>query len=421
MAGPNLIREYFLDVARKCQYNEKIAAFYKLMADMHYDELYPLFERDYDRNMLFCNSDYVDMFKYAKRADHVRGCMRYAWESDYYRLHALKVVTRVNRCRDRFCYNCQSWDALQRYYEYAPLIDKFSTKFDVYHVVLTQPNVPGFLLKNTLDLMQKSLSRLIGFLSGKKKIRGLDLVGAYGWQGAVRALEVARNDNDSYYHPHYHGMFIMRKGIDVTPRHFNMFSVDHSHRKEDRYFSDFEVFLQRVWYLLLNGLTVNKKNLEDLPQFPGGKSYPDGFSCYAENAQGHYHEVFKYCTKGSYKNGSITEDFECFRTLYDALYRRKIYQTYGCLYGLDMDVVHDGLIPENVPDICFNEVLDKLVELETPVKVVEGLDDIIIKQFKGDSIKYISSQSFRHMYEELSEEDKPRFKELVMLEFWDRI
>lgn len=413
--------EYFLDVARKCRYNEKIALFYERMSELHYDELYPLYERDYDRQVILHNNDYKDMVKYAKRAEYVRTCMRYGWVSDYYRMHGVKVVTGVNRCRDRFCYNCQSMDALQRFHEYAPVIDKFSGKFDIYHVVLTQPNVPGFLLNNTLDLMQKSLSRLVGFMTGKKKIRGLDLVGAYGFVGAVRALEVARNDDNTYYHPHYHCMWIMKKGIDVTPKYFNSFSRDYTHRREDRKFTDFEVFLQRIWYLLMNGIKVTKNNLENLPHFPGGKSYPDGFSCYAENAKGHYHEVFKYCTKGSYKNGSILEDFECFRTLHDALFRRKVYQTYGCLYGFDMDVVHEGVRTKDISDLCYNELIAKFRELEEPVKVVEDLAEIIRSKLKDEPMKYISLQSIRFAFDECPEDKREQLKGLIIGSIWDRL
>lgn len=427
MADFDFTNEYFLDVSRKCRYNENMADFYERLADMEYDKLYPLDKRDYDRSVLqslYHDPVYKKMNTYKNRAKAVRLCMRYGWTSDYYRMNGIKIVRGVKRCRDRFCYNCQSMDALQRFHQYAPLIDKFSEKFDIYHCVFSQPNVPGFLLKQTLDLMQTSFSRFIGFMSGKKKIRGLDLVGQYGFVGAVRALEVSQNDNDKNYHPHFHCMVVLKKGIDVTPKHRNMFSVDRTHRREDRLFSDFEVFLQRIWYLLMNKITVTKKNLDALPQI-GGRSYPDGFSCYAENARGHYHEIFKYCTKGSYKNGSILYDFECARTLHDALFRRKVYQTYGCFYGIDMNEIKDCFTAsdDDPADVCFNEILARLNETEEPLRIVEDLVDILKLKVpaEGKGIRYISVQSIRYAYDETPPEERAALKDKIIRFLWNRL
>ena len=203
-----------------------------------------------------------------------------------------------------------------------------------------------------------------------------------------------------------------------------MFSVDHTHRREDRLFSDFEVFLQRIWYLLLNGIRVTKKNLENLPQY-GAKSYPDGFSCYAENARGHYHEIFKYCTKGSYKNGSILTDFECARTLFDALFKRKVYQTYGCFYGIDMNVINDTFAPrEGDPaDVCFNEILARLDAAEKPERVYEDLMHILKVKVpaEGKGIRYISAQSIRYAYDECPPERRAELKEKIIGYLGDRL
>ncbi len=427
MAEFEFTNEYFLEVSQRCRYNDTLAEFYEIMADMEYDKLYPLMERDADlgRRALTFNGCSLDkkMQTYRNRAERMRQCMRASWMSDYYRMSGVKVVKSVQRCHDRFCYNCQSVDALQRFYEYAPLIDGFKKNYDIYHCVFTQPNVPGFLLTQTLDLMYKSFSKFIGYMSGKKRIRGIDFKEEYGFVGAVRALEVSQNDKDAYYHPHFHCMVVLKKGIDVTPRYRNMFSVDHTHRREDRLFSDFEVLLQRLWYLLMNGLKVTKANIENLPQFAGRK-FPDGFSCYAENAEGRYHEIFKYATKGSYKNGSILTDFECARTLFDALYRRKIYQTYGCFYGIDMNEVHETLCPTAPADICFEEIVSKLDELEEPESVMETLHDILQAQIPNENrrgVRYISSQSIRNVYANTPPEQQGDLKKRIISCLWNYI
>ncbi len=426
MAEFEFANEYFLEIAQRCRYNDTLASFYEIMADMQYDKLYPLQERDLDlgiRHSIEHSAEYQKMQTYVNRAARMRCCMRTEWVSDYYRMSGIKVVKSVNRCRDRFCYNCQSVDALQRFYEYAPIIDGFSTDYDIYHCVFSQPNVPGFLLKQTMDLMQRSFSKWVGYMSGKKKIRGIDFQEEFGFVGAVRALEVSQNDKDKYYHPHFHCMVVLKKGIDVTPRHRNRFSYDYTHRREDRLFSDLEVLLQRMWYLLMNGLTVTKKNIENLPQY-AGRQYPDGFSCYAENAKGHYHEIFKYCTKGSYKNGSILSDFDCARTLFDALYRRKVYQTYGCFYGIDMNEVHESLRSDNPADVCFEEILDRLNEFEVPETVHEHLNDILHLKIPTENkrgVRYLSSQSIRNAYANTPPEEQGRLKEKIISYIWDKL
>ncbi len=419
MAKFDYTSEYFLKISQRCHFNENMAEFYEQMADLEYDELFPLGKRD-----RLSYVDYGRMNTYLNRAKSIRVCMRYGWVSDYYRMNGVKVVKGVNRCRDRFCYNCQSMDALQRFHEYAPFIDSFSKDYDIYHVVFSQPNVPGFILKRTLDLMNESFSRFVKFMSGNKKIKGLDLVGAYGFAGAVRALEVSQNDKDKNYHPHFHCMVALKKGIDMTPKHRNMFSKDRTHRREDRLFSDFEVFLQRIWYLLMNGIKVTKQNIEQLPQICG-KQYPDGFSCYAENADGHYHEIFKYATKGSFKNRSILNDFECFRTLYDALFGRRIYQACGCFYNKDVDfnVIHDGVNLKDMADVCFNEILQMLDGMEKPERVVEELKDILKMKVPNEDKKgiiYLSAQSVRFAYDELPEAEKGQVKEKLIRYIWDR-
>ena len=40
--GFDFTHEYFLDISRKCRYNEKMAEFYERMADLEYDKLYPI-------------------------------------------------------------------------------------------------------------------------------------------------------------------------------------------------------------------------------------------------------------------------------------------------------------------------------------------------------------------------------------------
>ncbi len=60
----------------------------------------------------------------------------------------------------------------------------------------------------------------------------------------------------------------------------------------ERYFSDFEILLQKVWRLRYEGIKLTQKNIEGIKE---------GCSVICDNAAGKYKEVFKYATKEIFK------------------------------------------------------------------------------------------------------------------------
>ena len=113
----------------------------------------------------------------------------------------------------------------------------------------------------------------------------------YGFFGAVRALEITREKaRPDYFHPHFHCLFILKKGmkLDEGRKHITSFSYDDEdykrrHRKKvdgqvSRYFGDFEILLQKIWRLRIEGVKVNKKNIENLSE---------GYSVICNNAKGY--------------------------------------------------------------------------------------------------------------------------------------
>lgn len=358
-----LSSEYFHDLKDHISHNYQIADFYENL----YNE----------------TDDYV----YFNKSKSVDTCCKY-WDMDYYRFQSVKDIKRVNLCKDKFCFNCQSMLALKRFARYAPILDKLKNQYKIYHVVFTVPNCRGEDLKSVLYTMYKKFPYLIRYLDGRKRIRKLSF-DCFGFQGCVRALEVTRNSDDGSFHPHFHCMFVMSSDIK-SGSNLNVFSYDDGIFK--RSFSDFEIVLQKIWFLLLNDEKVTKSSVE---------SFACGYSVMAEPAEGHYHEVFKYAVKGAFdeKKGAFIYDEHVFRFLYFAFHNRRMIQGYGILHNFtDLDT---EIIEEEVQEAYLSYIAE-LQQLEKPEFHVESLEDILER---SRTCKYISKNNLKRLLIERKKEE----------------
>lgn len=400
-SGPDEItHDDFLSVSRRCHYNSFIADFYDEMAS---ENEMPIATRDGD--IIYGND-----LSLSNKAKKVRSCSK-SWLFDRYDRARVKSLVRVNRCMDRFCLNCQALAADQRFLQYSPLLDSYAVDYDLYHIVFTVPNVDADRLADTVTLMLDRFSYLIRFFDGRKKIRNLDFE-KYGYQGAVRSLEITVSKKDGSYHPHLHTLFIMKKGLNMSQVFCNRFSVNRR-RNEFRLFSEFEMIIQRLWCLLILKERVTKFNIENIEQIC---PYPDGFSCRADLSNGKYHEIFKYAIKGTYKEETLFTG-NAFRTLYKALYDRRCYQTFGCLLKFDFND-YDESLGLNSPDEAFDLYIARLQSEELPKRVEEELSSIInsLLKIQDKEFKYVSKATFTRHFKALSEEDKQEtLKELSAL------
>lgn len=353
----------FLAVSRRVHYNEHISEFYERM--------------DKENGTYRVNTIKV-----------LRDCCKY-WDFDYYNVAGVKNLIRMNRCRDRFCLNCQSLSADRRLAQYSPILDGYVKDYDVYHVVLTVPNVDSEYLHRTIRLMLDRFSYFMRYFSGSKRIRGVNF-SCYGYVGAVRALEITYNVSSKTYHPHLHCIFVLKKNMRLPQVYWNRFSDDRTGRRPPRFYTEFELLIQRVWALLILRIPVTKFNIENISQIC---PYPDGFSCIADLSNGKYSEVFKYAIKGSYKCESILE-YEVFKTMYKALWNVKVYQSYGVLRKYDFNVVGDdlGLLDT---DELYELFINQLQAQELPRRITEELD-YILSETRDESAtsQYISKSTF---------------------------
>ena len=379
----------FLAVSRRVHYNQAIADFYDQMAsenEMPY--LSPSGE------VLFGNDP-----KFVYRAKKVRECGKF-WQFDYYPKQGYKNLVRVNRCEDRFCLNCQALEADQRFIQYSSVLDGYASENDLYHIVFTVPNVDASRLADTVFLMLDRFQYLIRFFDGRKAIRHVSFW-KYGYIGAVRSLEITVSKKNGSYHPHLHCMFILKKDMNLPQIYWNRFSEDRTGRTPTRLFTELEMFLQRIWCLLILRIEVTKYNIEHIAELC---DYPDGFSVRADLSNGKYHEIFKYAIKGTFKEETLFK-YDAFLTLYKALFGRRCYQTFGCLLHYDFNAIDESLGLAS-PDEMFDLFVARLQKVETPQRVEEILKDILKATEEGQKVKYISKATFARHFRSLSEEDK---------------
>lgn len=355
-------KSYFSDIQKHLVHNDIIAEFYD---DLYYD-----------------TSD----SKFYNKSSSVQNCGRW-WDMDFYRFQSVKDITRVNLCRDKFCYNCQSMLAQKRQSKFAPVLDSLRSQYMVCHMIVTVPNCEYDELEPLLDKMYKKFPYLMRYFKGSKKVKGINFQ-KYGYAGCVRSLEVTYNTSTRDFHPHFHCMILFRKDLDLKGEYVNDYSYDTDKLTGKRVlvykFSELEILIQKLWFLLMNDVKVTRSSVEQLKQ---------GYDVKIKNSDGYYHECFKYACKGAFDpdKGSFLYDEFVFRVLYYALYSRRIIQGYGLLHNFD-DC--DAKILENEVTAEYEKIITELKKVEDPVFHYESLDQIL--ELSG-CCKYISKNSLKRL------------------------
>ncbi len=352
------VRNQLDKVSRRTRKNETVADFYEQLA-----------EDIEERQIGWCFNPETLL----NIADRLRKCCRY-WDIDHYLFQGVKDLLRTNCCRNRFCDNCQNVLAIQRERKFAPILDDLSKKYDIYHIVFTVPNVYGEELKPCVDRIYKQFAYMNRLFSGDAKIKGINFL-KYGYVGAVRAIEITKNRIENTFHPHLHCLFVLKKdlNLDKGRKHVNSYSFNNpdikkSHHKKvygepERYFSDFEILLQKIWRLRCDGIKLTQKNID---------SIKEGYSVICDNAAGHYKEIFKYATKGIFKEGeeNALGGYHDFLPLFHSLYGRRLIQGYKFLNGFNFEDL------EQDADKEYKAVRARLDEWEKPIRVFEFLNEI---------------------------------------------
>lgn len=299
----------------------------------------------------------VEIVRLDNKLERLSNCNRF-WEIDRYDKQRIKDFIKTNLCRDKFCNNCKKVKQAERMARFIPEIKKYKS-LNMSQLVLTLPNCSGVDLHDTIKKIFKAFARLIDYLKLKKKIKGLDF-SWLGYKGAIRSLEVTYKKND--YHPHLH-VLIVHSGSDGEKTHKNTYSYDKYGKKDVRLFSDFEILIQKIWYLLINGITVKMKNIEELEL---------GYSCMMDEFQeGDFLELFKYMTKADGLEDGKIMSYQNFKDLYYGLHSVRQIQGYGCLFRLKDDDIAD------IAEEKYQEIIDELKKTEEPVNVSQTVQELL--------------------------------------------
>ncbi len=331
---------------------------------------------------------YKDLGRDSERPNNVRSCFK-MFDLDVYSKQKIKDIKRTNLCHDKFCINCQSQLADNRYIKFAPMLHELLKDYSIYHIVFTVPNCKDTLLAHTLQKMNNKFATLIRYFQCKKKIKGVDFA-KYGFMGAVKCLEIVIHEKGflSEFHPHFHCIFVLDKNFKEVGSHVNTYSFSKSEIKEDhhvkngvRFFNDFEILLQKVWYLLFNDIKVTKKAIENLEL---------GYSCCAQRVISKFSEAFKYPMKGLFdpKSSRFLYSYQTFLTLYNAIYRKKLIQGYGILNKESFLSDEESEAQNNI----YNEVVTGLRLVENPELLHSNLKEVVSDMEKGN-FTYISKKS----------------------------
>lgn len=272
------------------------------------------------------------------------------WELDVYDARKIKDFIRTNLCKDKFCSNCKKVKQASRMARFMPYIEQHKED-GLYQLVLTVPNVPGCLLRPTINRMFKAFARLMEYFKCKKKIRGLDFE-QYDYLGAIRSLEVTYGNKG--FHPHIHALICMR-GFQGEKEHENKYSVDHFGNRQKRLFSSLEIAIQKIWYLLMNGQRVTLKAINDLSE---------GYSCMMDKFKDEdFLELFKYMTKAKEEDDSVFT-YRNFKFLYFHLENVRQIQGYGCFFRIKDEDMEDEV--DELYDVLIRSLGESRKSLEKP-------------------------------------------------------
>lgn len=302
-----------------------------------------------------------------KKGNRISQCNKF-WSLDLYEKSKVKDFRKTILCHDKFCSNCKKVTQAGRMARYIPQLEVY--KESMYHLTLTVPNCEGAELRSTVKNMSRSFKQLINYLTGHQKIKGLDF-SSWHYQGAVRSLEVTFKNYNSY-HPHFHvGLLV---NLDMKKNKINKFSYDYNGciRTLKTAFSDEEILIQKIWYLLINHKKVTQKAIDELQE---------GYSCMINKfSNDDYAELFKYITKSTDEKGNLLT-YEHFINLYYGLYRIKQIQGYGVLFNISDDSDLEGL--EEAYNLYIQALKNKEapeVVYQTPKELLEDTEYMLISR-----------------------------------------
>lgn len=359
-SGLKISPEVFEKLPERLKYNKVISEYYE-----------SLFE-EYKKEGLIDD-------KYLRIADRVKGCST-LWQVLLFKSLGLKSIEDFNRCKDKFCVNCQNALAQNRYRQFSPIFLKLGETQKVFHCIFTVKNCSGELLRSTVKGMYKAFSYLIRYLDGRCNIKDFDF-SYLGFSAGVKALEVTYNREENTYHPHLHCLMAFSKDLQLDKKTENVFSRSRLHPGDVILFSSEELLFQKIWYLLNCGIKVTNEHIGQVE---------DGYSVVFNEANPKdFKEVFKYAFKNDLDKDRCL-DYERFKIYRQSLKNVRFVQGYGLLRNVDFE--DDSLDGFDI-DIAYHDFMADLFDTEEPEIIYEKSLEVL-QSLKSGGI-YITRGSIK--------------------------
>ena len=310
------------------------------------------------------------------RAERVFACGQ-NWFFNQWTNARSRETTTINHCYDMQCPLCNELKANARITKNMPMLEKLAQEYDLYHMVVTQSNNSLEELGLYIDLIKKNLIALFDILSGENKIKGLDL-SCYGYAGALRNIEctvkVRLREAGKECHPHAHVILAFAKNLDLPEVYENDYSESAAHGYQK--FSELEIFIQKVWRLLMDGERVTAKAIDELDI---------GYSCTCKRIEpnedgglpGAY-EVFKYATKAftSDKEKQLL-DLQQFRTFKDVFAGERLLVGYGVFREFE-DMTWEQMEAMKVADTIYDTYVENLNAREVSISTTSKFENVFL-------------------------------------------
>jgi hypothetical protein len=280
-----------------------------------------------------------------RRMERMKGCNLF-WTTETYEASRVKNLLRTFLCRDKFCLNCKRVKRMVMKKRFMPYMEQYKER--LYHMTLTVPACSGEKLKETITRMAACFKTLVNYLTGNKKIRGMDFT-QYGFEGCIRTLEIDYQGDS--YRPHYHVAAVFDSLAKMDEKRIsNKFS-----KSDKMLFSEFEALIQRLWWLLINRQRLTYENIFS------DTADDDRYSCAVKKFQPEdYGELLGYMTKVRSDDKDFMR-YDNFKTLYHALDRVRQVQGYGVFYNVKA--------AEDNPDFSddeYHDIADYIAPDEQP-------------------------------------------------------
>ena len=314
--------------------------------------------------------------RYLNKSDTIFNCFKFQYWDKYEYNKILDNIAH-DRCRNRFCLNCQILINSYHAHKLKPIIENLKKEgYSAYMLTLTVPNCEYKDLNKTIKKMNNCWNKFF------KKYNADDL---RSWKnryvkidGAIKVLEVTVNEKTQTFHPHFHILLLTMIDKKEKENYLKPFIQGRwSYKRQAyNYHSKLAQQMMVLWSMLYNDVRITDKNYFNWSVNPNDPEnleinlqefYEKGDNDDTEKAieddipnTAGFKELLKYTTKFDEINS-----YEVFKYLEKGLENVRRLQTSGILHGIIQDINEDNAETDGDIEELILEMLESPVKFKT--------------------------------------------------------